>query len=41
MPHANMLIAYVKYESEEITLGVNRKNNASKKMAFEILCWSF
>lgn len=36
-----MLITGIKYESgEEIILGVIRKNNASKKVASEILFWS-
>lgn len=36
-----VLITRIKYESgEEIMLGVIRKNNASKKVASEILFWS-
>ena len=33
MLHDNMLIACIKYESEEVTSGVNTKNNALKKVA--------
>ena len=33
MLHDNMLTACIKYESEEVTSGVNTKNNALKKVA--------